>query len=603
MVRKFIGFFIVLGLAAQIAAAESGPSGAAPSPAAAAPAPASPAASGASVAAPISAAEVRAVLDQVQTVIRSQAIELETQRQQLERQQVEIEELRHEVATSRPGNGSVPNGSVAEQEQAAASTAALLNSGTHALEATSSSAAAAQPAFEPAAAAPTTPQLGKGTESSDAPVSLHFGQGSLTPGGWVDFTAIYRSTDVGSGLGTSFGSIPYNNTVTGGLSETRFTAQGSRITLRADEVFGATKVFGYGEADFNGYLPSNAYVSTNSDTMRLRVYFTDLSRGRWELLGGESWSLLTPNRVGVSPFLSEIYNTLHLDTNYQVGLTYARQAQLRGVYHFTGNVALGLSVENPEQFSGGAATFPTLFSTTETDLNSSSGAGGGTATPTLHPDVIAKLSADAGWGQRKWHFEIAGLLSPVEILTPASVTKTTSAKDIREGAGISSAANLEVVKHLHLILTGFWSDGGGRYIGGQGPGFVVEQLGSKTAPFKAQLVHSGSGIASAEWQANKRNVLAISYSGAYFDRVFSTDPSTGTLVGYGFKGSATSNNRAIQEATFATQTTLWKHGGYGSVLFITQSSYITRAPWYVAPNTPKDAHVFAGYANLRYVLP
>src|ERR1035441_4304195 len=57
MVRKFIGFFIVLGLAAQIAAAESGPSAGAPSPAAANPA----AARGVSVSAPISAAEVRAV--------------------------------------------------------------------------------------------------------------------------------------------------------------------------------------------------------------------------------------------------------------------------------------------------------------------------------------------------------------------------------------------------------------------------------------------------------------------------------------------------------------------------------------------------------------
>ena len=361
--------------------------------------------------------------------------------------------------------------------------------------------------------------------------------------------------------------------------------------------------FGYGEADFNGYLPSNAYVSTNSDTLRLRVYFTDVARGRWEVLGGQSWSLLTPNRVGVSPFLSEIYNTLHLDTNYQVGLTYARQAQLRGVYRFNRNVALGLSVENPEQFSGGAATFPTLFSTTETDLSSSSGSGGGTATPTLHPDVIAKLSADAGPGQRRSHFEIAGLLTPVEILTPASVTKTASAKDIHEGSGISSSANIAVVDKLHLVLTGFWSDGGGRYIGGLGPGFVVEQSGSKTGPFRAQLVHSGSGIASAEWQANKTNVLAFSYSGAYFDRVFSTDPSTGSLVGYGFVGSANSNNRAIQEGTFATQTTIWKQHGYGSVQVVTQSSYIARAPWYVAPNAAKDAHVFAGYANLRYVLP
>jgi hypothetical protein len=236
-------------------------------------------------------------------------------------------------------------------------------------------------------------------------------------------------------------------------------------------------------------------------------------------------------------------------------------------------------------------------------VNSSTGSGGGTATPTLHPDVIAKLSADPGWAGRKWHFETAGLLTSFAILTPASVTKAASAKDIREGGGISGVANLEAVKNLHIIFTGFWSDGGGRYIGGLGPGFVVAQNGSKTAPFTARLVHSGSGIATVEWKATKSTLFAATYSGAYFDRISSTDPSTGTLVGYGFKGSANSNNRAIQEGTFATQTTLWKRAGYGSVQVLTQNSYITRAPWYVAPGAPKNAHVFVGLANLRYVLP
>jgi len=68
-------------------------------------------------------------------------------------------------------------------------------------------------------------------------------------------------------------------------------------------------------------------------------------------------------------------------------------------------------------------------------------------------------------------------------------------------------------------------------------------------------------------------------------------------------GSANTNNPAIQEGTFATQTTRWKRPGYGSAQVITQSSYVTRSPWYGAPNTPKDALVFAGYGNLRYVLP
>ncbi len=577
MVREFAGLLLAISLAAVHSTAQNARS----------------AAGTTSSIVPVDSSEIRNVLDEVKDLVRQQAHQLELQGEQIERQQREIDELRHTLNANliiRP--------SPTEQERLAGSSAALLNSEV-------ASVRAFAPTAEPIV---QREQVGthagqRNGETGDSPLSIRFGKASLTPGGWVDFTAYYRSTDVGSGLGTSFAAIPFSNTVQGGLSETRFTAQNSRITLRADESFAGTRVFGYAEADFNGYLPSNAYVSTNSDSMRLRVYFTDIARGRWEFLGGQSWSLLTPNRSGLSPFLSEIYNTLHLDTNYQVGLTYARQTQLRSVYHFTPTVALGVSVENPQQYSGGAATFPALFSTGQTDLGSSTGAGGGTATPALHPDFIAKLSADAGWADRKWHFETSGLLTPVAILTPASVTGGARTKDIREGGGISAAMNLQVALRLHMIVTGFWSDGGGRYIGGLGPAFVVAQIGNKISPFTAQLLHSGSGIATAEWQASRAMMLSLTYSEAYFARASSRDPSTGALVGYGFAGSANSNNRVLREGSVATQTTLWKQPGYGSVQVITQSSYILRNPWYVAPGAPKDAHVFAGYANLRYVLP
>ena len=375
--------------------------------------------------------------------------------------------------------------------------------------------------------------------------------------------------------------------------------------LRADESVGKTKIFGYAEADFNGYLPSTAYVSTNGSSLRLRVYFLNLSRGRWDLLGGQSWSLLTPNRVGLSPFLSEIFNTLHLDTNYQVGLTYARQPQLRAVYHATENVALGLSVENPEQLTGSAVTFPALFNTAEADVNSSTGSGGNTATPNLHPDVVAKIAADKRFQGRTWHLEAAALFTGIRVYTPASVTKGAPTTDVREGGGISANANLELLKGFHLIANSYWSDGGGRYIGALGPEFVVSQYGSANGPFLAHLLHSGSGVAGFEWQATRSTVLSAYYGGAYFQRLASFDPSSKTpaLVGYGFQGSANTNNRSIQEGSVSSVTTLWKRPAYGALQLITQSSYVTRAPWYVAPGSPKNAHTFMEYANIRYVLP
>ncbi|MGH9351341.1 MAG: hypothetical protein ACRD2G_04145, partial [Terriglobia bacterium] len=71
----------------------------------------------------------------------------------------------------------------------------------------------------------------------------------------------------------------------------------------------------------------------------------------------------------------------------------------------------------------------------------------------------------------------------------------------------------------------------------------------------------------------------------------------------GYTGSPSSANRAIQEGTFGVIQTFWKNEHYGALQLITQYSYLTRAPWYVAPSTPKNANLSEAYANIRYVLP
>ena len=533
-------------------------------------------------------AEIRQQLDQTQQILREQAEMLRAMRQELDRQGREIESLQQRINQEAPAAAPGDSG-----ESAARLQTAVLS------------------LREPARLAlvrPVIPARVRETLHPDVKaglLSFHIGNATFTPSGWVDFTAYLRSTDVGSGIGTNFLSIPFSNTPQGGLSETRLTAQSSRFAFRVDEAVGDTKAYGYAEADFNGYLPGNGYVSTNNDSLRLRVYYLNLTRGKWEVLGGQSWSLLTPTRKALSPFLSDIFNTFHLDTNYQLGLTYARQTQLRFVYHPSSQWAAGLSVENPEQFSGGGVAFPALFSTAETDIGSTSGSGGATATPNMHPDVIAKVTWDRSLSGLNMHMGIAGLLTPTRIFTPASVTKADSITDAREGGGVAADMNLELLRGFHLISTAYWSDGGGRYIGGSGPGFVVLQNGSATAPFNAALIHAGSGIGGFEWAVDRRTTLASYVSAAYFERRFALDPglTTPAYVGYGFPGSSNANNRIIGEASFASTSTLWQNKAYGALQVVTQTSYVNRAPWYVAPGQPRDAHVFMQFMNLRYVLP
>jgi RecA/RadA recombinase len=538
------------------------------------------------------AEELRQELRKTQQMLLDQAEILRSLQQQVERQGREIESLRgHQPLASEGLPAFTATSSDAD--------AARLRSAVRSLRDSAPTPSSRNPDEPRASSTQTAPSANESSE-----LFFRIGNATFTPSGWVDFTTYFRGTNVGSGLGTSFQSIPFNNTVQGGLSETRITAQSSRFAMRVDEMVGKTNAYGYVEADFNGYLPGNAYVSTNSNTLRMRVFYLNLARTKWEILGGQGWSLLTPTRKGLSPFLADLFTTFHLDTNYQAGLIYARQAQFRLVFHPTNYWAAGLSVENTDQYSGSAVTFPSLFSSSESDTNSST-PGSGTATPSLHPDLIAKTTIDHFVRGLYWHIGVAGLLTSVRIDTPASVSKSVPAIDSHEGGAIAANAFLELFKGFHLLWLGYWSDGGGRYIGGMGPGFIVVQEKSATAPFKAELIHSGSGIGGFEWAIDRRTTLSGYFSSAYFQRRYALDPvaKTATYAGYGFPGSANTNNRTIQEASFASITTLWQRPAYGALQAITQASYVTRAPWYVAAGQPKNAHMFMEFVNLRYVLP
>jgi len=62
-------------------------------------------------------------------------------------------------------------------------------------------------------------------------------------------------TNVGSGIATVFGAIPFNNALPqAGLSETRFSSQYSRLSLKVDtHLTESTSLTGYVETDFLGF--------------------------------------------------------------------------------------------------------------------------------------------------------------------------------------------------------------------------------------------------------------------------------------------------------------------------------------------------------------
>ncbi|MGH9414923.1 MAG: hypothetical protein ACRD0Y_14430 [Terriglobales bacterium] len=424
--------------------------------------------------------------------------------------------------------------------------------------------------------------------TSPAPLSFQIGGAEFTPGGFMDFTSVLRTTNVGSGIGTSFGSIPFSNTTAGHLSEERMSLQNSRLSLAIASKRGDTDYTGYVEADFLGNAANSLVVSSNANTLRMRLFWFDARHGKWEVLAGQSWSLLTPNRDGVGAMPSDIFYTQDMDTNYQAGLVWTRAPQLRLVYHATPNLAWGMAVENPEQYVTSAVTFPAVDGAayaSQFDIG-----GSGSSTPNLRPLLIAKLAWDRPAPGHHLHLEIAGESNAVRVYSPVS-GKTATAN----GAGVSLNGSAEIAPGVSLIATLFYSDGGGRLIQGLGPDAVIRPNGTPA------LVRSDSSILGFEAKRGS-NLLFGYYSLAYFGRAAYRD-TNGSEEGFGFAGSSSSANRSIQEATLGLTHTFWKDPHYGALELISQYSYLLREPWSVNPDNPRNAKTNMMFLDLRYVLP
>jgi hypothetical protein len=430
-------------------------------------------------------------------------------------------------------------------------------------------------------------------DSNAVPPYLRIGNTCVVPVGFMDLTSVWRDKNAGSSIGSNFGSVPFNNTVQGNLSEFRFSPQNSRIGFRADGEWKGAHFIGYNEFDFLGTSASNGIGVTNGAFVpRLRLFWVDIRKGDWEFLGGQSWSMLTPNRKGISALPSDLFYSRVIDVNYMAGLTWTRQPGVRVLYHPSKTVTFGFSAENPDQYAGGQAGAPKIvpptalagFLGTQVDDTSA----GFLSTPNVAPDFIAKVAFDPS---AKVHAEIAGIQR-----TFRTYNITTNQHFTKIGGGVSLNANLEVVKNLRLVTNNYWSDGGGRYLFGQVPDLILRADG------RPSPIHAGGTVDGLEWTIG--NTLLYSYyGGIYAGRNTALDANGKTLVGYGFSGSPSSQNRAINEVTIGFDQTMWRDPRYGAFNIMGQYEWLQRDPWSVAIGAPKAAHDNTIYFNLRYTLP
>jgi hypothetical protein len=215
-----------------------------------------------------------------------------------------------------------------------------------------------QPSQPPAAAAESTQEIAAGPEGN----ALEVGPASCGIGGYVGERTV-SPTNGGGGIGTSFGH-PHADTVQGNVSETRLSAQGSRLSVRVDADFpeGQTRfhaLSGYFEMDFNGATPDTVAVTSTSVGFRLRHAFAVVQYGdSFFLSAGQAFTLMTPAKDQLTSWPSDYEMTQAVDTNYVAGLIWGRVPQVRLAWRPSSRFNWAVSAENPEQQVGTLVTLP-----------------------------------------------------------------------------------------------------------------------------------------------------------------------------------------------------------------------------------------------------
>jgi hypothetical protein len=434
----------------------------------------------------------------------------------------------------------------------------------------------------------------------------------LTVGGFLAAETVWRQRNQVNDIGTAFAAIPYPFSPLYNEREFHGTARQSRISLLVEgNIDPYQKLSGYYESDFLGVGTTSNYNQSNSWAARLRhAYFTYDNIGwGFHFLGGQTWSLLTQNQVGITPRKENI--PLTIDANYVVGFNYTRQWQLRFVGDVAPGIAVGVSVENPATIFGGSiATAPLGTGGAFVSGNVVNGlvvnflntGGGGdflqnvNVTTDQAPDVIEKVAFDPGWG----HYEIFGIqrffsdnvltCTTVNGLCVANSTAMVGTPDNKTtfGAGVGGSVLLPLIpKYLELTASGLYGQGVGRYAAAQLPDVTIGLDGSLTpvTGWSAMV-----GLVGHPWEG-----LDV-YAYAGMEEVKANFFNVGaTLFGLGNPGFSNASCLITTPASFAGATPadciantqrvvdltggFWQNvykGDYGRVTFGAQYAYIKK---------------------------
>jgi outer membrane murein-binding lipoprotein Lpp len=329
--------------------------------------------------------------------------------------------------------------------------------------------APAQPGFAPQAVAEAGPPLPKGT--------VRIGGVTVTLGGFIAAEGLYRTRNETADIGSNWNTgIPLPQNPNNHTGEFRGSARQSRVSLLIQgDVNPATKVTGYYETDFLSSGTTSNSTESNSYTLRLRQAYATVDQTDWGLhvLGGQAWSLMTLDKVGITPRQENV--PLTIDAQYVPGFNWARQWQVRVAKDFDDHrLWLAASVEEPQvSYYTGPNGLGTIGGTaTITNAGGSLLNSTTTYSDDIAPDVIVKTAWDPGYG----HYEAFGV---ARFLHDRISSLGSGHNDTTLAGGIGIGAIVPVVpKYLDFQFSGLGGYGIGRYGSAQLPDAILSQSGA-----------------------------------------------------------------------------------------------------------------------------
>ncbi|HYM35355.1 MAG TPA: hypothetical protein VET48_08170 [Steroidobacteraceae bacterium] len=449
--------------------------------------------------------------------------------------------------------------------------------------------AQATPASSPAS--PAAPAASTNT-------ALHAGPIALTFGGFTELATIYRDHNEVADVGSNFnGSIPFPNSPNEHMSELRFSARQSRLSILAQgPQDGDRSAEAYYEMDFLGAAPTANSNESNSYNMRMRHIYGVYSNKAddFYFLAGQNWSLATLYKKGLNLRQEQI--PLTIDAQYAVGFNWTRNPQLRFVKDFNNKFAFGVSLESPQAlvFNGPNAPIasPVIFNNAGGSLFSSTN----NYTTDVAPDVIGKMAFDPGYGD----YELYGMGRWFR-------DRAAGENDTVTGYGIGGGMILPISKIVDIQVSGLFGNGIGRYGSAQLPDVTIKPdghfatiseydilVGLNYRPTPTWTLYAYVGTEHADNKAYSAVVGANTFGYGYGSPLYD---NTGCLIESAASKCA-ANTSAVQQANIGGW---WKYyqGPLGNLQFGFHASYTKREIFAGLGGDP-DTNIKMLFLSFRY---